>query len=582
MKLDVDLYNQDYVIDTPPDFHQVRTPTTKAVPDRLADRLGSGRMQVRMEPRRAGSAEKARVEKLEKSASALIYLARKREHFNPIRAMSLHAFNRGAFAAKIQIDMQAFIPEPVRKDFDTDGEWRKAGKLWEYKRITRFPVIFGVRPIETLYQDPESDGENDVIEHYERRVGDIKKDHPDWIGWSRFGHTGRYSDDTRVRYTSVWTRDWRGAMVEDEWLPIGKFKAGPIENAFGRPPYFIRYAGFGDPAAEPHNKCVSILRAVRDTSIAQSRLLSIIDSVAENEAYGATLVKKGDSGVADFRLAPGAINEMDDPQAVRPYSPRGISSEIMGALSLMQQASEYGSASSEVIGQYANRRGATPPSGVSAAITTGQASMLLDPVKGAVEDALSDIVPFLFWTFENVIEEEIPLYGKVGEDSFVNLTLTPGMIDGHYGPVFINLMLREPESDFASWSLGIQAIEAGLPLDFVLEKLLKIENSNSMAQTMMARKIAFSPEVISGYVIPRFIENLKATVENSADKMPGENVPAPAGAVMPGLPTMGGGMTGGDVSGMQVPEDAMVRAQAGIAMPSLATGPPVVTGPIGQ
>lgn len=579
VRKDVELYQQDYLLDTPPDFHQVKTPTTKAVPDRLADRLGSGRMQVRMEPRRPGGAEKTRVEKLEKAAGALIYLARKREHFNPIRAMALHAFNRGAFAPKIQIDMQAFVKEPVRGDFDTEGEFKRAAKLWEYKRITRFPVIFGVRPIESLYPDPETDGENSVIEHYKRRVGDIKKNYPMWSEWgTEIGSLGRFKDDDRVDFTEIHDRDWRGAMVEGEWLPIGDFKPGPIENVFGRPPYFIRYAGFGDPVAEPHNKCVSILRAVRDTSVAQSRLLSIIDSVAENEAYGSTLVKKGDSGAQDFRLAPGAINEMDDPQAVRPYAPRGISGEIMSALSLMQSASEYGSAAGEAIGQYSNRRGAQAPSGVAAAIMTGQSSMLIDPVKGAIEDALSDIVPFLFWTFDTVVGEEVPIYGQVGEDSFVNLTLSPALIDGFYGPVYVNMLLREPESDYASWQLGIQAIEAGFPMDFVLDKLLKIENSGSMAQTMMARKIAFSPEVISGYVIPRFVEHLKAKVDSTADAMPGENVPAPAGAS--GLPTMTG-MAGGDVTNPGVPGDAMARAQMGIAIPGPMAGPPITSGPIG-
>lgn len=608
---DVELYNQEFDLDVPDGFHKIKSPTTRTMCDRAADRIGAGRFQNHMEPRNGSPKEANRIERKEKAASVLPYLMRKRMKFNPYRAAALHAFNRGAFVFKIQVDMDALKTKPVPADYKTDLEFKKAAKLWTYKAVARFPVTLDVRPIENIWVDPETDGDNMVIEHYMRPVGDIKKNYPNWDGWAnnlmretggkagkggtkkaKGSSAGGYTDDQRVNFVEVWTQEQHAVLVDGMFVGIGDFAPGPIPNPFGRPPYFMRYAGFGDPAGLPHNRCVSILRAIRDTSKSMSRMFSILDTIAENEAYGATNIQKGDSGAAEFSIGPGSVNEMDFPEKVVKYTPTGVNPSLLQALNIMQSVNESGSVPAQAIGQSSvNGRG--PTSGVQSAIETGQASMIIDPVKSAIEDAHSEMVSFIFYVFDAVLETELPVFGQVGEDLYVQMTLGPDDIDNHYGPIVSTLMLRAPEDDYSKYQLGIQAMTSGFPPEFVMEKFFGIEDPKAMVRDMMAKQIAYSPQVREQYLIPRLLERLKATDSGQAEMVPGQRVPAPAavqlqpqqpgGMPMPPQalpPGPGGPQPNGPMPAPQMPSDAMARANMGMAGsgPSDMGGAPVGMG----
>lgn len=587
VKTDVELYNHEFILDVPEGFHTIKSPTTRSMCDRAADRIGSGRFQAHMEPRNDSPTEKKRVEKKEKAGAVLPWMMRRRSKFNPIRGLALHAFNRGAMVAKIQVDARMAEGQPKREDHGSDVAFRSAMKLWAYQSVAQFPVTLDCRPIEHIYMDPETDGDNWVLESYDRRVGEIKKNHPTWDGWKspifhrddkgRWSKRSEFNDNSRVRYTEGYTPFWRFAMVENEFLPIGDAAPGPVPNLLSRPPYFIRYAGFGDPAGSPHQRCVSILRGIRDTSRSMSRIFSIIDTVAENEAYGATLLKSGDTGNEKFEIGPGAKNIMDFPELVKPYQAQGVNPSLLSALAAIQAANEYGSVSSDAIGQPPmGGRGPFPQSGVAAAISTGQASMVIDPVNSALEDLFSDLIPFVFYIFDEVLETELPVFGQVGEGSYVQMTLKTDELDGHYGPVFVKNLLRSPEDDYAKYQLGIQALSSGLPPEFTMEKFFGVENAHAMVKDMMAKQIAYSPKVRDEYLIPRLIERLKAQNENRAEEIPGSKIPVPAGAPpqqipvdpMTGQPMLPpGGQPTPDLGSAPMPaapDDAMTAATMGL------------------
>lgn len=543
---DLELYRQSYEIDMPPNFHQVNTPTTTTVVDRLADRIGSAQVICHLEPRRKGSEERMRVESLEHAAVALTWLARKRNKYNVIRGMAHHGASRGGFVLKIQIEPDGWKPEPIREDGESKPSYDRRLAMWRYRAVAEFPIIMGVRPMESVYPDPETDGDHDIIEHYQRRVGDIKKNYPNWSGWRSVfgqgrkfrdasGRFARYSDDITVEYTEIWTQNWRGVIVGGQWVPIGgqgEDEAGPGRNLFGRPPYFLRYAGFGDPEGAPEDRCRSILRPGRSTFIALTRLLSIVDTVAENEAYGTTLLKKGDSGNRDFSISPGSKNEMDDPTVVRPYRPDGLNPMVLSALGLMQGVAEQGSVPSEAIGQQpAFRRGTAGMSGVGAAIITGQASMIISPLVDAIKDCLSDAISFILYVVDAVVPRELPIWGQVGEKQFVQVTLDSDLIDGHYGPVYVSLLLKDPEEDYAREEAGVRALSAGLPLPFVLERFFRIENAEAMTRSILSRQIAFHPEMVTQFFVPRLMAALEAKTGSGA---PMERVPAPSNGQIPG------------------------------------------------
>lgn len=580
VKTDVELYNRDYTLGVPAGFIGIKSPTTKAVPDRAADRLGQGLLQTHMEPRRPGQTEKDRIEQLEKAAASLVYLARKRAKYNPIRAMALHGFNRGAICVKFMIDPGADHETPERSDFETDYDFEKAKKLWGYRQLERFPLMLDVRPIESIYPDPETDGDNFVIENYRRRVGDIKKNYPNWDGWDSLASLKKdggqrkrnrtFKDDETVEYTEIWTREWRAAIVEGQWLPLADdLPEGPVPNLYGRPPYFIRYSGFGDPSGKPEEKCVSILRAVRDVAKMESRLLTIVDKLAEDEAYGSTVIdSKDEAAKATMQFGPAAIIESDmlgEGKGPRPYKPQNNLDAALQALGVSQRATESGAVPGEAIGQPSQSRTGTP-SGVAAAILTGQASMVIDPCKGAIEDLLSDLIPFMFYVIDDVWARPLKIYGQVGEKSFVSMDLKPDVIDGHYGPVYVTLKLRAPEQDHASWNLGIQAMSAVGPQPWVFEKFFAIENADSFVKQMMVLKLAYSDETMA-YLNARLIERLQAKANNTADTIPGSKVPAPGPLPAPGMgvdPTTGQPMMRADGSGGP-PMDPMMKATLGIA-----------------
>lgn len=602
IKEDLELYKQAYRIDLPADFHMVRTPTSTTVIDRLADRLGSGRSIYHMEPRRSGETEQVRCEDLERAVQALWYLAKRRTKYNVDRGMAHHGASRGGFCVKVQIDPDGFTDAPIRRPNEGAHAFDARRNLYLYRATSQFPISLGVRGVENLFPDTETDGDHNMIEWYERRVGDIKKNYPYWEGWKTLFETqtrtnGRmgpkYNDDTRVEFGELWTEEWRGAWVNNAWIPIVKNVDGPVANMYARPPYFLRYSGFGDPEGSPEDRCRSIIRPGRDTFIAMTRLLSIIDTVSENEAYGATLLKKNDSGNATFSTAPNAKNEMDDPAAVRAYRPDGLHPQVLQALGIMEGISEQGSVPSEAIGQQpAGRRGTTGMSGVGAALVTGQASMIIDPLKSAIEDCKSEVSSFLLFCVGGVIAKELPVYAQTSQREFVQVTLGPKLIDGHFGPVYVNVLLKEPEDDYARESAGVQALQAGMPLPFVLEHFFRQENAEALTRTMVARQIAFHPDMLTGYYIPRLIERLKGvTAPSNAEGMPGSGQAAPAGFIPPPPAALmlgaGGGGMGGPPTGLGPsqppgpPMDPRAMSMAGVARNNTGVpgAPPVVSGP---
>lgn len=590
--VDIELYRQNFDLKVAPGTIPIKSGTTKSICDRAADRLGSGRIQTHMDARRPGAKEKARVEKMEQAASVLFYLARKRAKYNPIRALGLHGLNRGAMVAKFQLDLDALATQPDRANFNSDTAFMKAEKLWKYRQLERFPLLIDARPIESIYPDPETDGDNFVIEHYKRRVGDLKKNYPQFESWAmdnlfKKTSTGRksrknYDDDEMIEYTEIWTREWRGVIVEGDWVPIGKFPAGPIPNVYGRPPYFVRFAGFGDPTGTPEEKCVSVLRGVRDAALMESRMLTVVGKVAEDEAYGATVIDSDDeSAISTLSFGPGAIVQSDlhkeggGPKALQQQHNLPA---VLQALQVAQRSTESGAVPNEAIGQASNSRTGTP-SGVAAAILTGQASMIIDPIKGALEDLISEMIPFMFYVLDTVWDGKLALYGQVGQTSFVNFDLDSNLIDGHYGPVYVELKLQKPEDNHAAWNLGIQAASTGkFPDEFILERFFAVENAAEMVKDATAQRIAQSEPVMQ-YLTARLIERLQAKAQGTADKIPGQNVPAP-GPIPPQMMGPGGPMPPSD--GMAGPPmDPMMRATLGIPGGQAGPGGPM-TAPVLQ
>lgn len=578
IRRDVELYNLDFKLDLPKGFHQVKAPTTKAICDRAADRLGAGRVQTHIDPRRPGKAERDHVEQLERACPAILWLARKRRKSNPMRQMALHAFNRGGWVAKMQLDLTGL------EELEETGGTTAERKRRLFQRMERFPLILDVRPIESIYPDPETDGDNVVFEHYNRRLGDIKRNYPGREGWwdsqvlTSRRKVSKWSDDTVLRYTEVWTPDWRAALVEDQFVPIGDMPEGPVPNLMGRPPYWQRLAGFGDDSGEPHNRVVSILRGIRDTSRSMSRLLSIVDALAESDAYGALVAKEGDRGIDSFELAPGVINPMEHPELVKPVRIESNLPAVLQGLGVMQAQAEIGAVPSEAIGQPSPVRRGAPASGIVAAITTGQASMLIDPVKDALELFLSDFFPFSFYVLDAVVAEELPLYAQVGRESYVQLTLSPKVIDGHYGPVYVELKLRAPEEDYARWQLGVTAIQVMGPQPWIFERFFGMENAEELVKEMSAHQLASSPPV-QQYMAERLVALLQAKIEGLPDMVPGQRVAAPAGEqVMAPGPVLGEGF---GPRGQQMPQDAglpqdaLANAEAGVARSPLPGGPPI-------
>src|SRR3990167_10034256 len=137
---DLELYRQSYEIDMPPNFHQVNTPTTTTVVDRLADRIGSAQIIAHMEPRRSGDMEKKRVESLERAAIALTWLARKRNKYNVIRGMAHHGASRGGFVLKIQVEPENWKAQPVKEN-ESDVSYKRRLASWKYEAIASFPKI---------------------------------------------------------------------------------------------------------------------------------------------------------------------------------------------------------------------------------------------------------------------------------------------------------------------------------------------------------------------------------------------------------------------------------------------------------
>ena len=573
VKIDVEMYRQAYELDFPESggFHTIKSPNTRNIPDRFADRIGKGRLVAHMDARRPGPEEKKHVETLERAAVAIPEMARLHQKSNPNRAFGLHSANRGGFVAKAQWNMDAFNAVPVRKAGWSNVRWDIERKMSLFRQFDRFPLTVEARPIESIYPDPETDGNEYVIEHYERTAGDIRKNLPGWDGWKtepvgkeEFRVTNhRYEDNERVIYTEVWTCEWRAVIIENQFVKLQKdLPAGPVPNLFGRPPYWIKFP-FGDPTGPPEERCVGLLRAIRYTAKSESRMLSIIDTLAENEAYGAIVISSKDKAAEEtMSFAPGAQVKTDDPDhPPKPLAPQNNVDKVMAAFGLIQRETERGSVPSAAIGQFQTSPGASgaPPSGVAASILTGESSMVVDPVKTAIEDFYSEFMPWVFFVLDAVVKKDLRVYGMVGDNVYFNIDLNSTTIDEHYGPVTYTLLLREPQDDFARMNVGSQML-GKLPLVFILEKFFGIENAHETVKRMTIDNIVQSEEVVKGYLIPRLIEQLQAADKNIAPSDPGRKVPAPMGA--PGM--MMDPMTGMPMD----PMAAMVAAGQGAPQPT--------------
>lgn len=592
VKIDVELYRQGYSLDFPDgSFHTIKTPSTRNIPDRFADRIGKGRLGAHMDARKPGPDEKKHVETLERAAVALPDLMRKRIKANVNRGMALHSAVRGAFVIKFMIDLDSWMDPPAPSaDFKTRA-------LWKFRQLERFPMSIDVRPIESIYPDPETDGDEYVIEHYERTAGDIRKNLPHWKGWKttpgetpdtrKFDGT-LYEDNDKVIYTEVWTREWRAVVIDGAFVQLGEgVKAGPVKNPLGRPPYWIYYP-YGDSAAPPEERCVGLLRAIRYTAKSESRMLSILDTLAENEAYGAVVISSKDQAAKEtFGTGPGAIIETDVPdRPPKPYAPQNNIEKVMAAFGLIQRETERGSVPSAAIGQLQTQPGGggNAPSGVAASILTGESSMVIDPVKSSIEDFYDAFMPFVFYVLDAVVKKDLTVYGQIGDNVFFNVDLNSKTIDQHYGPVHYTLQLRSPEDDFAKMNVGSQLLDK-LPMEFVLEKFFSIENAAETVKRMTIQRLVQS-DMTMQYLNQRLIEELQAEDTNVAPGTPGQKVASPMGSTVPqGMtqdPMTGAvvpnqtptDVTDASVQGMDMATRAAMRVAPG---PQVGRGPTVVT-----
>ena len=463
-------------------------PTGNSIVTTLADHVAGDSPQIKVPEANEGLRAQGRSERLEKGFQGALARFRSVAQVDPIRGIVTSFGWAGQVVSKGPIfDPSCWGLKPERDDYEDEPDYDGAMSEYEARKRTEWPFYWEICDPRTVFADPGTHGRKWVIVAFQRRVGQIAAQWPEWD--RRVGGMTKADpplpEDSLVDWLEYWDAHYRAYMVG------GEFIDGPRSHRYGKPPFQIRAAGLGKESGTPEETCRSMIFPVRNPLDAEIKTDSQLAVMIRNTAWS-TLLSIRNKGLTEIK--PGQVVQMVDAEgvaAVRPlteYKPE-----------VFQGIMQHGASISAMIeeGTYPNVVKGIKAKGIASGYgqnaLVAQAKVRFGPVAVALQQVLSEFFSDFARCVENVVGEPVPVWGPLA-GGFVDAVLDPKDIDGYYyNVVTVNPMV--PGESAIALQEGEHLLSLGaIDMGTFSQKYGNIENPGEMRKAVMRDKIMNSPE----------------------------------------------------------------------------------------
>ena len=488
MDIDDQYFNLRRPVNAPAPYNEdIYYPATgNSIVITLADHVAGESPRIQVPEANEGLRAQGRSERLEKGYQAALSRFRETSRMDPIRALVISMGWAGMAVSKGPIfDPSAWGLLPERGKYDSEKGYDDALDEYEARKRTEWPFYWEVCDPRTVYPDPGTHGRNWVIVSYQRTVGDIAAQWPEWDkrvkGMSK--SDPQMPDDAKVDWVEYWDRHFRAYMVG------GEFILEPKAHRYGKPPFQIRSSGLGKESGPPEDVYRSMLFPVRRPLDAEIRTKSQLSVMIRNTAWS-TVLSVRNKGLTSIQ--PGQVVQMTDAEsiaAVRPlteYKPEVLSG-IMAHSQSISADIEEGTYPQVVKGIKA--KGISSGYGQNSLVA--QAKVRFGPVAVSLQSMLTEFFSDFARCVELVVEEPVPVWGPLA-GGFVDVVLKPSDINGYYyNVVTVNPMIPGESA------VAIQETEHLMALGLIDKSTAShragIENPGEMYRLILRDKIMANP-----------------------------------------------------------------------------------------
>lgn len=513
---DYTYFTLQQAVNVPQGFNVIRPPTPYTICSATADQIGGDRPNVEIHPINNTLKAEQKSEKLERALNASLDRFFQERPESQVRTAGLNISWAGMICSQGPIfDPDCWGLQPERDQYDSEEKFQEAKESYDERKRQRWPFYWRMVDPRWVYPDPGTTGKRYVIVSYQRTVGDIKAQWPNWdgripgsvptqasasystlggaLGGAAYGGgsigsmtslNGYYRDVDQIQWVEYWDTKWRVYMAGNVVLDVS-------EHSYGKPPFQIRSSGLGDDTGLPWERYRSLLYPVRSMLDQDVRIACQIDAIMRQHAWPQIMTPKN-SGFGE--LQPGTVREMDIPdiEATKAFTalPQGLLDALLKEQEVVREAIFNATVPVIVMGQKAPGL----PSGFGQNSLVAQAKIRFGPMVNAIESMMGEFMADLLHCVKYVVKEPVPIWGPTAS-GFVDDVLDPDDIDGYVLPVVkVNPKLpidRANEIAIGTNLLKINAID----MDTFLTDFAGYDQPEEMRVLRMRDQILNSPAI---------------------------------------------------------------------------------------
>ena len=477
-------------VKAPQGFNVIYPPTGRTVVMTAADHVAGDSPKVQVPEAGLSKAAQDRSERLEKGLQAALYRAQTALLENPIRTAVVNALWAGQMVMQGPIfDPDAWGDEPIESEYEDGEQYTKDRDEYETNKKVNWPFYWKAVDPRYFFPGPGTCGKEWVIIHYERTAGEIKAQWPQWNGKMKGTPSSDkpLPEDTKVQWYEFWSKSTRIYMVGTEILD-------QRPHRYGKPPFQVRSAGYGNDSGIPEERFRSILWPARSLILAEIGAMSHRDALIRRTAWTQMVAAKG-SGFDS--LEPGTVKEIDekylaDPNLIRsvteikPEAIVAVDNEIASLDFYIQKATFP-----DVV-QGIRAKGISSGYGQNSLVA--QAKVKYGAVAVNLKSLLEEFLVDLAHCIENVVEEPVPVWGHT-KWGMVDAVLRPEDIDG-LKYVVVNINPKLPADRANEIEMGGVLVDRGaIDLDTYIQDFVGYENPGEIRMKVMRDRALSSPEI---------------------------------------------------------------------------------------
>ena len=522
-----DYYDGNIPVPVPKGFEKYVPPTARAIVDVLVDNYITQNPMVTVDRKSDKDVEQQHADKMEKFYNAIMRENALRNVMPPER--------EGAKQLGIY-GMCAFKGPYIDYRYKSDG---KDSDLFpfRYKAIN----VFSILPSPSFFWE----GHGDVIESYEKTVGEVRLLWPKYKGGSK-------KDSEIVKCLQYTNDDYIINIVDDE-------EVNAKINKFGFIPYKIGFNGMGLLTDKPEDMAVGILLPVISSLKLEARMKSAADAIMQVVAYP-ILKTNVNPNTLKLEITPGFLNYVPDDTKVEPLYELKIPNDVYQNIGMVRDDIEHATMSKVIYGE-------RPPgvtSGYHQRALTSQVQLKFQQGISTLQNNLSEILGNCAKLMENIMPEPITIWGQL-PTGYYEETIKPEEIKGYYR-CKVKLESTKPEENERKSLSGLEIYNAGaMSLKRYHEEYAGVADHTSEFKQMLVEGIMKQPPILEALA--------KAAVKDWGleEYITAEKENAQAGGGQPGQPTPASvmGMPIGNVAQPAEPgsfeEQELLRRQMGVA-----------------